>query len=498
MSEEKNTKDLTLQDLMDEKKETATVEAKSTTNPTEKFKTVSIEDIAGPIEHKSLQQVANDEFMSEIDAAINRVKTEQFAPLIEEGKAMIMEKKLEYEEEEANKEQPSVNISKKEEDDEDLEESSVSIPVSMDIKDDEDIDDLEYDEETSEDSEVLTDERREEIINEFKQQIKAVIKPSKERPDISKFSIKTKGMSISKVLSTKVPTKHISNWVLPNSKRSITFSELSGTDIEKLNTSTQQLNRINTVKNLYNTIFEHVVDSNKPKSLEEWVKSISWFDTTHLYFAIYKACFENSNYVPHVCPNQKCNHTFIIKHAIEDMIKYKDEEAKAKIRKIFEKDSTAPEGVEANLVVISDNYAVALRPPSIYNVAFENAVLDEAFRNKYDESLSIISFIETIYLIDYETSELIPIDVKVDPEDIVKTIKYKIRSFHKILSKLSSDEFIALRDTVNKMMLDEDTSCTYVYPEVECPKCKTKIEEREVDPLAMVFTRHRLTTIANS
>ena len=63
---------------------------------------------------------------------------------------------------------------------------------------------------------------------------------------------------------------------------------------------------------------------------------------------------------------------------------------------------------------------------------------------------------------------------------------------------LQTDQYIYMSMQTGEMMLDEDTSCTYVYPEVECPKCKSKIEEQELDPLGMVFTRHRLTTIANS
>ena len=98
MSEEKS-KDLTLQDLIDEKNKDNIITLEKKTNNNERFKTVSVEDIAGPTTTKTLQQVANDEFMNELDIAINRVKTEQFAPIIEEGKAIIMDKILEHEEE---------------------------------------------------------------------------------------------------------------------------------------------------------------------------------------------------------------------------------------------------------------------------------------------------------------------------------------------------------------------------------------------------------------
>lgn len=487
------TKDITLDDLMKEKEETVTEAVKETG---ERFKTVSISDIAGTVVKKTAQQVAEDSLMSEIDFAINRVKEEQFAPLIEEGKAMIMEKKLEHDENETEEEKEETTTNTITTSDADDDEDNDIIPRNREIIDE--IDNLDDEDEEEQKEEEFTEEQKQEILNNFKSQIKAVIKPAKERLDISKFTVRTKGVAVSKVLSTKVPSKHVTDWVLPNTKRSISMTELSGSEIEKLNIALNQRNKLNSIKNLYTIIYDHILDSNKPSTLEEWVKSISWFDTTHLYFAIYKACFENGNYVPYVCTNNKCNNTFIIQHKIEDMIKYKDEEAKAKIRKIFEKDTTAPSTIEASLVPISNDYCVSLRVPSIYNVAFENAVLDENFQTKYSEMLSIISFIENIYSIEHSTMELVPIETKVDSDDIVKTIKYKIRGYHKILSKLTPDEFIELRDLTNKMMLDEDESITYVYPEVECPKCKTKIDERAVDPLSMVFTRHRLTTIANS
>ena len=316
--------------------------------------------------------------------------------------------------------------------------------------------------------------------------------------DISKFSIRSKGVSVSKALTVKAPKKHVTDWVLPNTNRSISVSELSGAEIEKLNMATESRNRLNNIRTTFSVIYEHILDANKPSTLEEWVKSISFFDIRHLYFAIYKACFENSNYIPYICSNPKCNNTFIIQQKIADMIKYKDEEAKEKIKKIFDKDSTSETGYDTSLVQISEDYCVTLRPPSIYNVSFETAVLDEAFSTKYSEVLSIISFIENIYIIDKEAQELIPVELKVDPDSLSKTVKYKIRSFYKVLSKLTSDEFAELSIIVNKMAEKIDDSCRYVYPEVVCPKCQQKIEETNIDPLQMVFTRHQLMSIANS
>ena len=500
-------RDLTLDDLINEKKEAVKANEKADTVKSDtRFKTVSISDIAGPSKTISPREQAEMEMFSEIDIAINRTK-QDLMPIIEKGKEIIMQNKLdekEVDDTEVDYEPTTLQLSI--EDTDEYEENKEDIiPQSTYIKESAvDVKDIEYELEDDEEEDfrntatTISDEEREEIINNFKAQIKAVIKPAKERLDISKFSIRSKAVSVSKVLATKLPTKHVSDWVLPNTKRSISISEFSGSDIEKLRVDGDRRNRINAIKDMYTTIYDHVLDGNKPKTLEEWVKNISWLDREHLEFAIYKACFENTNYIPYICINPKCNHTFIVQKKITDMIKYKNDEAKQKIRKLFEKDSTSPDTFETSLLPISDDYCVTLRPPSIYNVVFENSTLDDGFRSKYAEFLGAISFIENIYSIEHATQELVPIEFKTDPNDIIKTVKYKIRGMSKILSKLTSDEFAELINATNAILQEEDDSCSYVYPEVECPKCKQKIEERAESPLNMVFTRHRLTTIANS
>ena len=50
----------------------------------------------------------------------------------------------------------------------------------------------------------------------------------------------------------------------------------------------------------------------------------------------------------------------------------------------LKKDTTSSGSLgETELMQVSDDYVVALRVPTIYNVIFENSVLDTAFTDKY-------------------------------------------------------------------------------------------------------------------
>ena len=73
------------------------------------------------------------------------------------------------------------------------------------------------------------------------------------------------------------------------------------------------------------------------------------------------------------------------------------------------------------------------------------------------------------------------------PNDLLKTVKRKIRNFSKILAKLKSDEFTTLQDKTTSMSVDNALNVSYVIPGTVCPKCKTKIDEYEQDPITMVF-----------
>ena len=76
---------------------------------------------------------------------------------------------------------------------------------------------------------------------------------------------------------------------------------------------------------------------------------------------------------------------------------------------------------------------------------------------------------------------------------------FLIKTFATILKSLTSDQLQALSVETDKYdagKLDDDGNLvkdvTYVFPERVCEKCGKKIEEVEVNPDSMLFTRHQL------
>jgi len=184
-----------------------------------------------------------------------------------------------------------------------------------------------------------------------------------------------------------------------------------------------------------------------------------------------------------------------VKVNIEDMVEFKDEETKKKFYDILQKDTTSKGNeVEEHLIQLSNDFAAGVRVPSIYTLVFENIVLDENFRSKYNQILGYISFIGNIYKIDKTNNELIAVDTKPDKNDFRKTVKNKIIIYTKLLSQLTSDEYNNFEMAVDKYsnLKADKFSIKYVSPAHTCTKCKTEIEKQEHDPMNLVFLRHRL------
>lgn len=456
------------------------------------------------------------DLMDKLDKAIERTKKDLAENVIPKGREEIAKKMLEAEEkgEAPAKEDTSHKELKADDSGIPTEETVESSSINEDL--DLDLSELDLDEEPEEpeDDELIIDDedrsRKEQeefekinkqITDQFTQEIKAKIKPLKKTIDLTKFKVSNKPVSYSKIMavnSAELKTS-VSDWVLPNTKRSISIKEFSGSEIELLNPRNSNQNTINTFRRIYSLIYSHVVDPNKPKSLEEWLKGISIFDVKHLQFAVYKACFENSNFIPYTCSNDKCNNSVLEQYKIEDMVKFGSEEIKKDFYKLLEKESTSPTNtVEEDLVQVSDKYVIGIKIPSIYNVLFENAVLDEDFVNKFASLLGNISFISNIYIIDEATMSLVPIETKPDPNDLRKTVKNKIRIYLKIFRELNSEQYNLFLNAVRKLDADE-IDIKYVRPAHKCEKCGTEIPEVEADnPLDLVFIRHQLTLVANS
>lgn len=378
------------------------------------------------------------------------------------------------------------------------------------------------DEESDEEEDILDDSnkekeeaemkaKREKAFEEYKKKVKECISPmyTGKKFDLSKFKIRRKPVTYSKLLAERAfnnsdnkSNSHISTWILPNSDRTITLSEFKGTDLDSLSTDEENLNSLQRLTRFYSTIYRHVVDPNKPKTLETWLKSISLLDVGHLNFAVYKASFEQSNYVTEICNNKKCLSMDLVKHPIMDMVTFKDEETKKKYMDIFnKKENTTPSTLEETPVQINDKYVFGLRFPSIYHSLFESTQISRNVAIKHQALLANMAFINSIYAINEETEELIPIDFKPDTNSFKTTVENKFKIIVRVLKELSPDEFAYLQSAIinlSNSQFENPGDITYGYPESKCSKCGATIPATpQSNPISMVFTRLQLTQESN-
>ena len=349
--------------------------------------------------------------------------------------------------------------------------------------------------ENEEDEPKESEEEQEKRLNEFKEDIRSKIHPIKNTFNLAEFTISKKPISAAKILNAPSNVKvKTADWALMNSKRPIATSELSGIEIEKLNSNRRDRNIVNIVKERYSIIYDHLIDDNKPASLEAWMKLVAYADEPEIFYCLYKATFEDTNLVPYACP--ACKHTFMLDIPVDSMVEYPNENTKKLVEAIRRGDTTSVGEYKAKLIQITDEYVFALKTASIYSAVMEPAALDEAFVNKYNDLIGVISYIDEIFLIDAANKRLIPIDYKPDRTDFVKTVKRKIVAYTKIINRFTVDQTYLLNKAIND--LDEkENSLNYIAPEAVCPKCGAKIPKENRDPLSMLFTRRQLAALSN-
>lgn len=338
----------------------------------------------------------------------------------------------------------------------------------------------------------------EELLDDLKAQIKTRISPVRNGLDLTKFTIARKAISAQKVMKLAVHShQNVADWVLPSAKRSISMTGLSGPEILKLNPENSNRNRQNTFRDMYRIIYDHVLDGNKPE-FEVWLKQTRFVDLQHIYFALYMATFGGSNFINYSCP--KCKKVFIQDIDFKDMVTYADDETKAKIQAMLKMDTTSKsaDSYEAQMIQVSDSYVFAIRTPSIWNVIMETASLSDPFLQKHADLIDMVAYIDAAYIIDHSNMQLIPVDTKPDANDMAKTAARRIKAMYDIISTLSSEEFYALRNTLNEYDEFANNSISYKIPACTCKHCGTEIPANtEITPDAILFTRHQLAAIGN-
>jgi uncharacterized OB-fold protein len=275
--------------------------------------------------------------------------------------------------------------------------------------------------------------------------------------------------------------------------------EIQSIDPQRIRGGQSNYNKF--MENKLKLIYEHIIDANKPKTFEAWAQITPNTSMDDYMFTAYKATFGTANIVTFNCAEESCNNVFMENVPVHSMIKFNSDEVKTEYMKILTEGNTdsTTTNYQVDLYQASDDYVIGLKVPSLYNTFIEPTLVDQEFNRKYEDLILLLSYIDSIYRIDYDTNQLIPIDTKPVANDKTLSYKRRIKTFATILKSLTSDQLQALSVETDKYdagKLDDEGNLirdiTYVYPERRCPKCGKKIDEVEVNPDSMLFTRHQL------
>lgn len=328
------------------------------------------------------------------------------------------------------------------------------------------------------------------IMKRFAENVKERIAPITKRFNLNDFTVGESPITRLDIKMMGLSHVSVADHFLPNAGKIISCSALSGSELMAMNPENSNRSRLNTLKDIYSIMYKHVV-SEKPKTFDEWLKTTRFNDLEHIYFALYKATFGGSNFMTYECPNKKCQDVFIEDVSFEDMINYADDETKAKMQAIMSSGDSSITPYEIVRQQISNNLAIGIRNPSIYNVVIEVSGLSDSFLEKYQDLMDIIVFIDNIYYINYEHQVLEPVDFMPDKNNIAKTIARRIKIIADILRSLPSDNYFELRKAVADAF-PSLAGVTYKIPAATCKKCGTQIPERVIGAQELLFMRHQL------
>lgn len=364
--------------------------------------------------------------------------------------------------------------------------------------------DINFDKEDEEldeniDEQKAAEKEQQDNVEKLRKLIRQKISPVTKGLDISTFTISKRPAS-TKVATPRSNKEKIADWVLMSSHKPIYMRRFTGTEIERLANGGKGRTRLNRAMDTWQLIYDHIMDPNKPDSLEKWAKITSFLDIDHIYMAIYRANFDGSNYLPYNCTNSNCKEKVILTDNIDimDMCKFSSKEAKDKFFSILgsETSEASSKLYNTEVVPVSDDYAFVFREPSIYNIIFESAMLDQDFVDKFGDLVTISTYIDGIYYINRETRELQPVRTNFYPNNMKKTVKSRIINYSKIVSTLNSDQYNTLLAYMQKINEAGD-ELKYQMPEITCPTCGTVIPASEQEAQSLVFTRHQLAALAN-
>lgn len=359
-------------------------------------------------------------------------------------------------------------------------------------------------------SEAEEKEKRNELRNAIRTSVKENFKPIENKLNLAEFEIQKKPISASKVLNhiKETPVRTATTPLFSTTKKVVEVSEFTATEIQKLNPSLINQNNFYTVlRDRYQLLYNHIVDPNKPATFEAWLKTVPEDAIDDYFFAAYKATFGAANILTYECPKEECGNVFLKEVPVMSMIKYKNEAIKSEYLDLLHNGelNVSKDTYTAGLFQASDEYVFALKTPTLYERVFEPTLLDSKILETYGDLITLITYIDGIYVIDEANKKLIPVDMQPIHTDPRKTVRRRIKTCASIIRTLTSDQLQTLTvetdkydkpDSKRNINDDDDEDTTpeiqYIYPECECPKCKSKIKEAVANPVDMLFTRHQL------
>ena len=368
-------------------------------------------------------------------------------------------------------------------DDTDLDIELASADLDLDIVDEEE--------------EQETEDDRDAILENLKRLATEKLKPASKKLDISSFTVLKKPSSNTKLF--KEQQVKAAKWVLPGQNNVVLMKEFLGSELEDLREYSEDPSSLESLSKRYHLIYDHIVSS-KPATFEAWIKSVPFSDVQHYIFAIYIASFKGANYLPAECTNTKCKETFLTDNInIMNMVKFDNDKAKNDFTVLYNsqpKMSSKTGLYSTEIVPLSDKLAVSFKVPTIYSL-FEIASLNDRAKDKFSSILEFVPYIDNVYMIDIANQSLTPCGFKVYKENMTKTVVSKLNMINKMFKTLTIDEYSPIRSYVaeiDKKALD----ISYIFPEITCPKCGTKIEEQPATAEDLVFTRYQLGALVNT
>lgn len=340
-------------------------------------------------------------------------------------------------------------------------------------------------------SATLTDDQRRELLKNL---VRQKIKPAVKKINLSGYSIAKKG-TISSISLNATRQVYSVKWPLINTGICVRMKEFSGQDLERARIA---LNN-NEARPVLELMYNHII-SPKPDTLEGWMKSVAFEDYDHLFFAIYCASFNGANYIPIDCQNPACKTKTYITDNIPfmQMVKFDSDKTKKEFIKLYKEDPIESKGMfPSEIVPISENYAISFVTPSLYSTLMVTELLDDDFVNKYNNTVSNIPYIDTIYQIDSNSKQLIPVEWKTYANNDGKSLQSRVIRYEHVFNSMTIDELAAIDGIIQKLN-EKSNAIQYMIPETTCPYCNHKNPEQVQSPSVLVFLRSQLGRLATS